>query len=194
MEINLSPDILKKWGAVVLVILALLGGGYTLNASGIFSREASPEKESNLGGIAAVAGVEATFTLNYEEPIEDWLARLCEVSTEEGCQVAETFLMDSMASILKTKQPKTTCSAEYIEKVDLGVQTDGVGDDEEVVYEWEVWKVNLTLSDPWEGSEGEDAVYVQVTNEEDEWKFARILFDQEAEKYKSDEEVSSENK
>jgi hypothetical protein len=194
MEINLSPDALKKWGTVILVIFALLGGGYALNASGIFSREAIPEKESNLGGIAAVVGVEATFTLNYEEPIEDWLARLCEVSTEESCQVSETFLMDSMASILKTKQPKTTCSAEYIEKVDSGVQTDGVGDDEEVVYEWEVWKVNFTLSDPWEGAEGEDTVFVQANNEEGEWKFARILFEQEAEKYTSDEEVSSEDK
>ena len=192
MEINLSPDILKKWGAVVLVILALLGGGYTLNASGIFSREASPEKESNLGGIAAVAGVEATFTLDYEEPIEDWLARLCEVSTEEGCQVAETFLMDSMASILETKQGKTACTAEYAKKVDFGVQTEGVGDDEKVVYEWEVWKVNLTLSNPWDDSDGEDTVFVQVNNEEGEWKFARILFEQETEKY-IEEEVSSED-
>ena len=192
MEINLSPDILKKWGAVVLVILALLGGGYTLNASGIFSREASPEKESNLGGIAAVAGVEATFTLDYEEPIEDWLARLCEVSTEEGCQVAETFLMDSMASILETKQAKTACTAEYAKKVDSGVQTEDVGDDEKVVYEWEVWKVNLTLSNPWDDSDGEDTVFVQVNNEEGEWKFARILFEQETEKY-IEEEVSSED-
>jgi hypothetical protein len=191
MEINLSPDILKKWGAVILVILALLGGGYYLNASGIFSREATPEEKTNLGGIAAVAGVEAAFTLDYEEPIEDWLARLCDVSTEESCQVSETFLMDSMASILETKKAKTTCSAEYVEKVDSGTETDGVGDDEKVVYKWEVWKVNLTLSNPWEGAEGKDTVFVQVNNEEGEWKFARILFDQEAEKYK--EEVSSED-
>ena len=192
MEINLSPDVLKKWGAVILVILALLGGGYALNASGIFSREASPEIETDLGGIAAAAGVEAAFTLDYEEPIEDWLARLCEVSTEEGCQVAETFLMDSMASILETKQAKTTCTAEYAEKVDAGIQTDGVGDDEEIVYEWEVWKVNLTLSNPWEGADGGDTVFVQVNNEEEEWKFARILFEQEAEKY-INEETSSED-
>jgi hypothetical protein len=191
MEINLSPDILKKWGAVVLVILVLLGGGYTLNASGLFSRKASPEKESNLGGIAAVAGVEATFTLDYEEPIEDWLARLCEVSTEEGCQVAETFLMDSMASILETQKAKTACAAEHEIKVDFGVQTEGVGDDERVVYEWEVWKINLTLSNPWDDADAEDTVFVQVNNEESEWKFARILFEQEIEKYI--EEVSSED-
>jgi len=193
MEINLSPDILKKWGAVILVILALLGGGYSLNASGIFNREATTEEESNLGGIAAVAGVEATFTLDYEEPIEDWLARLCEVSTEEGCQVAETFLMDSMASILNTKEAKTTCTAEYVEKVDAGTETDGVGNDEKVIYEWEIWKVNLALSNPWEGADGDDTVFVQVNNEESEWKFARILFEQEAEKYISDEEVSNED-
>jgi hypothetical protein len=192
MEINLSPDILKKWGAVALVILALLGGGYALNASGIFTQEETPEEESNLGGIAAVSGVEATFTLDYEEPIEDWLARLCEVSTEEGCQVAETFLMDSMISILETKQAKTICTAEYAEKVDFGIQTDGVGDDEKVVYEWEVWKVSFTLSDPWDDVDGEDTVFVQVNNEEGEWKFARILFEQETEKYIK-EEVSSED-
>jgi hypothetical protein len=192
MEINLSPDILKKWGAVILVILVLFGGGYTLNASGIFSQEATPEEETKLGGIAAATGIEAAFTLDYEEPIEDWLARLCEVSTEEGCQVAETFLMDSMASILETKQAKTACTAEYVTKVDFGVQTEGVGDDEEVVYEWEVWKVSLTLSNPWEETDGGDTVFAQVNTEEGEWKFARILFEQEAEKYIK-EEVSSED-
>ena len=67
-----------------------------------------------------------------------------------------------------------------------------MGDDEKVVYEWEVWKVNLTLSNPWDDSDGEDTVFVQVNNEEGEWKFARILFEQEAEKYIK-EEVSSED-
>ncbi len=192
MEINLSPEMLKKWGAVILIILALLGGGYALNASGIFKQETPVEEEKDFGGVAAVAGVEATFSLDYEEPIEDWLARLCEVSTEEGCQVAETFLMDSMASIMESKRAKTSCTAAYAEKVDAGVQTDGVGDDEKVVYEWEVWKVNLTLSNPWEGADAEDILFVQVNNEEGEWKFARILFEQEAKKY-TDEETSNEN-
>ncbi len=87
------------------------------------------------------------------------------------------------------KQPKTTCNATYGEMVDSGTETDGVGDEEKVVYEWEIWTVNLTLSAPWEGAEKEQEAFVQVNTDDGEWKFVRILFDQEVEKY-TEEEVA----
>jgi len=185
MEVNLSPEVLRKWATVLLIILALAGGAYYLVSSGIFADAPLPEDPelAQAGGVAAAAGIETFFTLDYEETPEEWLARVCAISTEEGCNFTEAFFLESIETILEEKQPKTTCAAEYIEMVDAGFETDGVGDDEEVVYEWEIWTVSLTLSNPWEGAEEKQEVFVQVNTEEGEWKFVRILFDQEVEKY-----------
>ncbi len=189
MEINLSSEVLRKWGTVLIIILALAGGIYYLFETGVLSDMFSdgnlPDdpKLAQAGGVVAVAGVETFFTLDYEETPEEWLARVCAQSTEEGCSVTESFFLESIAAILEEKKPKTTCSAEYGEMVDAGSETDGVGDDEEVVYEWEIWTVSLILSDPWEGAEKEQEVFVQVNTEDGEWKFVRLLFDQEAKKY-----------
>ncbi|MBT7783773.1 MAG: hypothetical protein HN741_12735 [Anaerolineae bacterium] len=190
MEINLTPGVLKKWRAVLLIVAVLVGGWYYLVTSGVFNREAllDDAELAQAGGVAAVAGVETFFTLDYEEVPEDWLARVCAQSTEEGCGVTKSFFLTSIEEILEEKKPKTTCNASYIEKVDFGVETDGVGDEEEVAYEWEVWTVNYTLSNPWEGAEKEQEIYVQVNTEEGKWKFARILFNQEISKYS--EEIS----
>ena len=189
MEINLTPEVLKKWGAVLIVILALAGGLFYLFETGVladmFTDGNLPDDPElvQAGGIAAAAGIETFFTLDYEETPEEWLERVCALSTEEGCGVAESFFLASIEQILEEKKPKTTCSAEYGEKVDSGLETDGVGDEEKVIYEWEVWAVSLTLSDPWEGAEKEQKVFVQVNTEGGEWKFIRILFDQEIGKY-----------
>ncbi len=187
MEINLTPEVLKRWGAITLIVLVLAGGLYYLSESGVlnklFANAPIEDEVVNPGGVAAVAGVETVFMLDYEEPASVWLERLCAISTKSGCQVMESFWMESIEAILATKNPRTTCSAEYVEKVDFGEETDGVGADEVFVYEWEVWKVNLSLDNPWEGAKAEDTLFVQVSNEEGEWKFSRILFEQEAKKY-----------
>ncbi len=188
MEINLTSETLKKWGAIILIILVLVGGIYYLSASGVldklFGKSPLPEENiESLGALVAVLGVEAVFTLDYEEPASVWLERICAISTESGCQVTESFLMKSIESILTTKEPRTTCSAEYVGRVDFGEESDGVGEEEEIIYQWEVWEVNLSLDNPWKGAKAEDTLFVQVSNEEGEWKFNRILFDQEAKKF-----------
>ena len=189
MKINLSPENLKKYAAVLIIILALGGGIYYLFDSGIFDSAPLPDDPelAQAGGVVAASGVETFFTLDYEEDAKEWLSRVCAISTDEGCGVTEAFYFESIAQILEEKKPKTTVSAEPIEKVDSGVETEGVGPDEKVVYEWEVWTVSVTLSDPWDGTEKEQEVYVQVNTEEGEWKFARILFDQEAKKYSEED-------
>lgn len=185
MEINLSPEVLKKWGGVLLIILVLAGGVYYLVGAGVFNNASFPEDPelAQAGGVAAVAGVETFFTLDYEETSDEWLARVCAISTEDGCGVTEVFFLPSIEKILDEKQPKTTCHAVYGELINSGSETDGVGDEEEGVYKWEVWTVSLTLSNPWDGADEEQEIFVQVNTEEEEWKFARILFDQEVEKY-----------
>ena len=38
MEINFTSDVLKKWGAIALIVLVLAGGVYYLGISGVFDR------------------------------------------------------------------------------------------------------------------------------------------------------------
>ena len=190
MIIDLTPENLKKLAAILVITLALAGGAYYLFASGVFANASLPDDPelAQAGGVVAASGAETFFALDYEEGSEQWLSRVCAISTEDGCNVTEAFYFESISQILEEKKPKTTCSAEFVEKVDAGIETEGVGPDEMVIYEWEVWIVNVTLSDPWDGAEKEQEVYVQVNTEEGEWKFARILFDQEAKKY-SEEDI-----
>ncbi len=107
MEINLTPDVLKKWGGILLIILVLAGGLYYLNQSGVleklFANAPIEDGAVDPGGAAAVAGVETVFMLDYEEPASVWLERLCAVSTKSGCQVMEGFWMASIEEILETK-------------------------------------------------------------------------------------------
>lgn len=189
MEINFTSDVLKKWGAIALIVLVLAGGVYYLGISGVFDRLFSndlPESEVEAGGIAAAQGVEVVFNLDYEEPVSVWLERLCAISTKSGCQVMATFWVGPIETVLETQNPRTTCSADFIEKVESGEETEGVGEDEVFVYEWEIWQVNASLDNPWEGVEAETSYFVYVSNEEGEWKFGRILFEQEAEKYQEE--------
>jgi hypothetical protein len=144
MEINLSSEVLRKWGTILIIIFAFAGGDYSLFETGVLAdvfTDAPLPGDTELakaGSVTVAAGVETFFTLDYEETPEEWLAHVCAQSTEDGCGVTESFFLASTEGKLEEKQPKTICSATYCEMVDAGSETDGVSDGEEVAYEWEV--------------------------------------------------------
>ena len=189
MEINLSPDTVKKWIAVLVLLVLAIGAFYAIqnglldDLAAIISGQHDIEQQEHPGMDAAITGIEAVFTLDYEESEEDWLARVCAVSTESGCTMAETWLAPSMTKIKTDAQAKTGSSADAIRLVDSGVETDGVADEEVTGYSWEVWEVALSFEAPWEDAEEIKNLFVQVSNEDGGWKFVRILFDEEAKKY-----------
>ena len=186
MEINLSKENLRKWAGGLFLVLVLLGAGYYLVSSGLLAalfgdQSVSKTDELSPAADAAIQGVETFYTMDAEnETAEDWLERLCAVSTETGCDLAKGFLLSGVEKLYTDVLPSTTCAASSGEMVDFNAVADG--------YDEEVWSVIFTLSSPWEGMDGEQTVFVQVNNEEGEWKFVRILFDQEAEKYSEEAE------
>lgn len=190
MELNLTPAVLKKWASVlILFAVVAIAAVYTLQ-SGLLdgllhTQSAEAGKDEQPGADAAIAGVEAVFTLDYEESEADWLERVCAVSTKAGCDMAKTFLAPSFSTLKVDAKAQTGSTAEALRLVEHGDETDGVGDDETVVYSWQVWEVAVTLDTPWSEVEGQQMnnLFVQVTNEEGEWKFARILFDEETKRY-----------
>ena len=97
MEINFTSDVLKKWGAIALIVFVFAGGVYYLGISGVFDRLFSndlPESEVEAGGIAAAQGVEAEtsyFVYVSNEEGEWKFGRIlfeqeAEKYTEEGVQ------------------------------------------------------------------------------------------------------------
>ena len=185
MEINLTPGTLKKWAGVLALLILVVGVFYAYQSGFLssFLSQVEADDQLQLGADAAITGIEAVFTLDYEESEEDWLARVCAVSTESGCTMAETWLAPSMTKIKTDAQAKTGSSADAIRLVDSGVETDGVADEEVTGYSWEVWEVALSFEAPWEDAEEIKNLFVQVSNEDGGWKFVRILFDEEAKKY-----------
>ena len=185
MEINLTPGTLKKWAGVLALLILTIGVFYAYQSGFLSSLLPQAEAEHLLqpGADAAISGIEAVFTLDYEESEEDWLARVCAVSTETGCTMTETWLAPSMTKMKTDAQAKTGSSADVIRLVDSGVETDGVADEEVTGYSWEVWEVVVSFDNPWEDAEEIKNLFVQVSNEDDGWKFVRILFDEETKKY-----------
>ena len=185
MEINLTPGTLKKWAGVLALLILVVGVFYAYQSGFLssFLSQVEADDQLQLGADAAITGIEVVFTLDYEESEDDWLARVCAVSTESGCTMAETWLAPSMTKIKTDAQAKTGSSADAIRLVDSGVETDGVADEEVTGYSWEVWEVALSFEAPWEDAEEIKNLFVQVSNEDGGWKFVRILFDEEAKKY-----------
>jgi len=185
--VEISLDTLKKWGSVVAIVIVATIAIVYLYQQGVFGNileDAPLPEDETLSAQAAELGIETAFTLDYEnDTAEDWLERLCTVSTARGCEASEVFLKPAIETILTEEQPQTGCTAKALEKVDEGTEEDGVGPEQKTVYQWEVWKVEVTLDNPWEGAEESDTVFVQVDTEEGEWKFVRILLDEEIEKY-----------
>ena len=186
MELNLTPDVIKKTVMNVVLFTFVALGVYALMGvlpGGFLRQRVETSDDVRLGADAAVVGIEAVFTLDHEESEADWLARICAVSTETGCDMVETFFAPSITAMKVEAEAKTGISADALRMVDSGEETDGVADEETVAYSWEVWEVAVTLDNPWSGAEQMNNLFVQVSNEEGAWKFARILFDDEAQRY-----------
>ena len=187
MEINLSPEVLKKWGAILLIILALAGGAYYLFDAGVFDNALEQNDvsiEDVDTGVIASVGAEVYFTLDYKE--EDaaaaWLRRYCEISTESGCGYADAVLLETMNRMAESKHAETSANVLSVENVDSGLNENGTSS-----FFWEVWLVNVKIDNPIEGQNSKVSIYVMVANKDGgEWKFDRVLSREESTKYKGE--------
>jgi uncharacterized SAM-binding protein YcdF (DUF218 family) len=132
-------------------------------------------------GIAAQAGVVATFTANYREK-DAWLSGVCAVSTEDACQFYTDLLAAGIWPQIETAKAIVTAEAVAVEKVDTLqlLQTDGS------TRILENWRVAVKLSKPWPARDDdatEFVVYAQAVQEDGGWKFAGILLDGQAKQY-----------
>jgi hypothetical protein len=167
--------------AILLVVLVLLGVGYLFLSRdpalmpGILARFGSatsapslPDPQSSPDAQAAIAAVTAFYTLNYTEPADQWQARVCALTTPDGCQIFQAFFAPAVRRVVEANQVETGCTVQAVRLVEDagGIRT---------------WLLEVTLSAPWPGETGRMLVYAEVARQSDgTWLFNRILFDQEA--------------
>ncbi len=120
---------------------------------------------------AAMAGVSAIYTIDYQQPDQDWLDRVCAVSTADGCQVTTNWVEPALMAAAKQYKIQTGCSVIPVSAVDT--LNDGS----------RVWKLHVRFDHPWTPDQAEQTTFAIVARVDGAWKFERILFNQEAAKY-----------
>jgi hypothetical protein len=120
---------------------------------------------------AAIAGVEAFGTINYQSTYENWKSALCAVSTKDGCDLLIT-IADTSKFWDKAIEQKTvrTTKASPVAMIDSNKS--------EMRAAWKV-KVDVTEASGVKTNE----VYVVVVKDGGQWKFERFMLGPEIEKY-----------
>ncbi|MFZ2095146.1 MAG: hypothetical protein WAV05_00785 [Anaerolineales bacterium] len=128
---------------------------------------------------AAVAGVEAFYSVDYHESLDKWAARLCALSTEPICG----FYQNTVASFLQPdfEASQSVITAKAGETVLLADEIDATRENAPM----QIWQVGVSLSAPWPQGDGQASfpAYVLVVKEESGWKFERFLLADELAKY-----------
>jgi hypothetical protein len=122
---------------------------------------------------AVIAGVQAFYTIDYTEPIETWIARVCTVTTSDGCEVIKALYAPTVYTAAQANKVQTGCAATPVRMVEEG--TDG---------KTRVWLMDVTLTQPWPGVQSPMQLYADtVLGEDGIWRMNHILLDQETERF-----------
>jgi hypothetical protein len=131
------------------------------------------------GRSAALAGVEAFYSVDYHEGQDKWAARLCALSTEPACNFYQNtvapFLwpnFEAFQSVIIAKAGETVMLADEVAATRENAPM-------------QIWQVGVNLSAPWPQGNGQASfpAYVLVVREESGWKFERFLLADELAKY-----------
>jgi hypothetical protein len=116
---------------------------------------------------AAVEGVSAFYTLDYEESPDIWSERVCARSTVKGCEIVKGYFAPQIREMVAKHRIKTGCDVKAVRLVDDKGNT-------------KTWQLLVTLNTPWKGLESaSQTVFVEVSLEQGQWLMNRILFNQE---------------
>jgi hypothetical protein len=159
--------------AIMLIILATV---VILRFSG---KSLSQAIGFDSGRGAAIAGVEAFYSVDYHEGQDKWAARLCELSTEPACDFYQNTVAPFLWPGFEASQSVITAkTAETVMLADEVAATRGNAP-------MQIWQVGVNLSAPWPQGNGQAffPAYVLAVREESGWKFERFLLEDELAKY-----------
>jgi hypothetical protein len=186
-EIQISR---KTISAIVLLIIfliaiiGLIGAGFLILhnnptlLSGIIARfEGAPltaqaDPGSAPDAQAAARALTAFYTLDYSEPVDQWQGRVCTLATTDGCRLIQTLFAPTVYQVVKANQVKTGCTVQAVSMV----EDDGTT---------RIWKLEVTLGNPWPGEASTTPVYAEVAQANGAWLLNRILFSQETARFEN---------
>jgi hypothetical protein len=161
---------------IVLILIALAGWMIIHFVVPLFQDKQIPAAGPALSqdAQAAIAGVSAFYTLDYTKSAEQWADQVCTTTTDEGCSFARGYYAAAVHATAEKYSVQTGCTVLPVELVD--------NDETNMV---RIWKMQVTLSNPWPAVEQTQTIYVAVEYDKilQEWRMQHVLFEQEAQKY-----------
>ncbi len=172
MEITLNRKSLTAIAIPALIIAGFAAwlfalGGLPLILSAFAGQAPAASTTTDPDARAAALGISTLYTVSAAEGVDAWLERVCAISTEAGCEFTQTAYKPGFSRIMQGGV-ETAAYAQPIERME------GNGT-------YSVWKLSLTVDNPWAGLENPTIVYALVYQEGDAWLFGRVLFEQEVE-------------
>jgi hypothetical protein len=154
---------------LILLTILLTGAGLILIqqfAPRPSAQTPTPLPEETEAAKAAVEGTQAFFQIQIDLGKDAWLNHFCSLSTENGCAMTR---MGADRLWKKYAEAKTSvqATAKALEQVSKTANE-------------QVWKVEVTLSEPLPGSnKTQDDAYVLAVKTDTGWKFDRFLLEPE---------------
>ena len=182
---------IPKKGVVIVLVIIGLGAGLWWGVPKVLGRsqaiagtqptqvptqEAQTDQQDGAAQKAAAAGAQAFYTVDTQKGQQDWLDRLCSVSTPTGCIVYQNIIGPNLWSGFEGSQTATTVKVTVQEKVDEQIAaTRGNAP-------MQVWRLQIELSAPWPIQKEPQTIFsalALVIKESSEWKFERFLTESE---------------
>jgi hypothetical protein len=185
-EIQVSRRIINSI-IFLIAVLSLIGAGFLIvrRYPGLFSgmlaqlkgitptlKQASQPPDAQ----AAVKALTAFYTLDYTEPVAQWQAGVCALSTSDGCQLIQSLFAPTVRQVVEANQVKTSCTVQAVRMVEESTPQGHDG-------ATHIWQMEVTLDNPWPGENPTTPVYVEVAQANGTWLLNRILFDQETARF-----------
>ena len=127
---------------------------------------ATPSPDETEAAKAAVEGTQAFFQIQVDSGKDTWLNHFCSLSTENGCALTRMGA-DRLWKKYAEAKASVQATAKALEQVSKTPSE-------------QVWKVEVTLSEPLPGSnKTQDEAYVLSVKTDAGWKFDRFLLEPE---------------
>ena len=165
MQIVMHPKVktflLTLMAVLIVTIVALVVYNLFYSVEGPKALVPPPDQE------AAVEGVSAFYTFDYEESPDAWSKKVCARSTVKGCEIVKGYFAPQIREMVTKYRIKTGCDVNVVHLVEDKGDT-------------KTWQMQVTLNNPWADLESAShTVYVEVSLEQGQWLMNRILFNQE---------------
>lgn len=170
MEIRLAT--VKKVLAALLVVFVALAVGRAAITGGLPWLKPTPTPEPTRvpdGRDAAMNGLAAFLSIDVTQGKDAWRERFCSLATENGCAMAELFIVQNWDTVTVPNKIRTV-----FEPQDAVLYHD-FGDGRQV---WDVKGIGRDLN---KGTEAETGGKVMVVLDNGVWKFDHPLFQGEIE-------------